>query len=303
VKLRHNKLAPLLLVLLSFVAAYSVMCARAYAKPCGSRVTCNTGDDGSVTATESPSPTPGTSAQPVVDSGSKPVESWTDCGEKIGDQVRTATDVGACFEPLQACPLPRGQKGDANIHVFLVVTTYADGATKNRNLCDVDVRAHQPQLSPAEVEKWLRKRIPVGSIGTPNPMSLVNLKTIFWMNVKPSYEWGPLTLMQANVRIRVALDRVHWSFGDGVEADASDAGKPYEPAEPCDAQCVDHYGHAYTTKKGPMRVDATTFWKAEFSVNGGAFVALTKPVRANPAPAIQVAIVEARSQLVANPNG
>jgi hypothetical protein len=53
------------------------------------------------------------------------------------------------------------------------------------------------------------------------------------------------------------------------------------------------------TSKGVMTVRARTFGRAEFSVNGGAFVALPRPVAANPAPAMRVTIVEARSQLVA----
>jgi len=286
-----------LLVVFGPTAAMMLMAGPSPASPCGVYdVTCgvsdgeiHVGDQGKI---------PPNAPKPVA-STPGPVEVWTDCGPNLDPQIVTAADVGPCFGPLQACPLVAGKKADPNFHVFLVTTTYPNGTRTGRNECNVDVRGRQRQLSPADVEKWLVKRIPIGSIGTPNPTSLVNLKTIFWVDTKPAYQWGPLTLVQANVRIRVTLDRVHWSFGDGATDDAPDAGRPFDPAWPCDAQCIDHYGHAYITSKGVMTVRARTFWRAEFSVNGGAFVALPRPVPAHPAPPVQVTIVEARSQLVA----
>jgi hypothetical protein len=283
------------------LAVFSLQATRAAAEGCGVSVSCNTGDNGTVKAGESPSPQPGTALEPIGKEKPGPVEAWTDCGPNIGPQVVTATDVGPCFAPLQACPLPHGMKADSNVHVFLVTTTHPDGTKTVRNECTVDLRGRQPQLAAADVEKWLVRQIPVGSIGTPNPKSLVNLKTIFWVDTKPTYQWGPMSLVQANVRIRVTLDHVHWTFGDGASVDTPDVGRPYDPAAPCDAQCADHFGHAYTTSKGVMSVHARTFWRAEFSVNGGAFVALPQPVPANPMTPIQVAIVEARSQLVTPP--
>jgi hypothetical protein len=273
----------------------------AQADECGSKVNCNTGDGGGVTAGESSGPKQSTTAEPVTSGDVGTKQRRLDCGPQVAPQIRTASDVGDCFEPLQACPLAAGEKADPNFHVFLVTTVFPDKTTTRQVECNVDVRGAQPQPTPADVEKWLRRQIPVGSIGTPNAKSLVNLKTLFWLDMQPTHEWGPLTLLQANVRIRVTLDHVHWEFGDGVTEDAADAGKPYDPSSSCDAQCGDHYGHAYTTRKGAMKVDARSFWTAEFSVNGGGYVALPNPVAANPAPSVQVTIVEARSQLVGGP--
>jgi hypothetical protein len=50
-----------------------------------------------------------------------------------------------------------------------------------------------------------------------------------------------------------------------------------------------------------MRVQARMFWWAEFSVNGGTFVASPQRVPANPMAPVQVTIVEAGSQLVTLP--
>jgi len=263
-------------------------------------VTCTYGDDGTVaTGGAGAGRRPPPNAVEPVASTAGPVEVWTDCGPNLALQSVFAADVGACLAPWKACPLLPGEKADPNVHVFLVTTTYPDGRKTVRNECAVNVRGRQPQLAAAHVEKWLVRQIPVGSIGTPNPRSLVNLKTIFWVDTQPTYQWGPITLVQANVRIRVTLDHVRWAFGDGDSVDAPDAGRRYDPASPCDARCADHFGHAYTTSTGVMSVRARTFWRAEFSVNGGAFVALPAPVPANPMPPIQVTIVEARSQLVA----
>jgi hypothetical protein len=267
--------------------------------PCSPEVVTCTNGNGTVVVGEQPLPGGPVATVVPVSGAPQPTVVWTDCGPNLGPQVVSAADVGPCFAPLQACPLPRGMKADPNVHVFLVTTTYPDGTKTARNECTVDVRGRQPQLAAADIEKWLVRQIPVGSIGTPNPKSLVNLKTIFWVDTKPTYQWGPMTLVQANVRIRVTLDHVHWTFGDGASVDAPDVGRPYDPAAPCDARCADHFGHAYTTSKGVMSVHAQTFWRAEFSVNGGAFVALPQPVPANPMTPIQVTIVEARSQLVA----
>jgi len=263
-------------------------------------VTCTSGHGGTVTAggaDTGPPPLPN-APEPVV-SKPGPVEVSTDCGPRVALQSVFAGEVGACLGPWRACPLLPGQRADPNVHVFLVTTTYPDGRKTVRNECAVDVRGRQPQLAAADVEMWLVRRIPVGSIGTPNPRSLVNLKTIFWVDTQPTYQWGPITLVQAKVRIRVTLDHVRWAFGDGDSVDAPDAGRRYDPASRCDARCADHFGHAYTTSTGVMSVRARAFWRAEFSVNGGAFVALPAPVPANPMAPVQVTIVEARSQLLA----
>jgi hypothetical protein len=60
-------------------------------------------------------------------------------------------------------------------------------------------------------------------------------------------------------------------------------------------RCGDH------ARRARMRVQARTFWWAEFSVNGGTFVASPQRVPANPMAPVQVTIVEAGSQLVTLP--
>ena len=269
------------------------------ADPCSPEVVTCTNGNGTVVVGETPIPGGPVPIVVPVSGDSQPTVVWTDCGPRVALQSVFAADVGACLGPWRACPLLPGQRADPNVHVFLVTTTYPDGTKIARNECSVNVRGRQPQLAAADVEKCLVRQIPVGSIGTPNPRSLVNLKTIFWVDTEPTYQWGPITLVQANVRIRVTLDHVRWTFGDGDSVDAPDAGRRYDPASPCDVRCADHFGHAYTTSTGVMSVRARTFWRAEFAINGGAFVALPQPLPANPMPPIQVTIVEARSQLVA----
>lgn len=237
------------------------------------------------------------SAAPVA-SSSGAIARWTDCGPNIAKQAVDAYDLGTCFDPLRLCALMVTGKPDPNVHVFLVVTTFPDGTRSSRNECNVDVRGRVLRVGPADVRAWLVKRIPAGGIGTTGPRSLVNVDAVLWLVVRSRYEWGPVTVVQPNVRIRVRLDHVRWDFGDGVSAIAADAGRAYDAADPCGVDCPQYFAHAYRTRKGPVTLRATGYWNADFSVGGGPWLGLAQPVPAAPAPSRELTVVEARSELV-----
>lgn len=192
-------------------------------------------------------------------------------------------------------------KANPGVHVFNTVIYDRPGARPRALIqCHVDVRRRAPTVQAADVRAWLVKRIPVGVIGATGAKTLVNVDAVLWLTVQPMYQWGPVTVVQPGVRIRVRLDHVRWDFGDGVSDDAPDAGRPYDSEDPCGIRCPQYFGHAYTVKKGPMTLRATGYWIADFSVNGGAWQMLPQLVPAAPAPNRRLTVVEARSQLVSN---
>jgi hypothetical protein len=239
----------------------------------------------------------GTGANEPVSSGPEVVVVVHHCGPRIPLSA-VLNAVGAdCMSAVLACPLATGATADLNFESTATVSTNPDGTSNTVLACDVPTGA-APQVTAADIEQWVVKQLPVGQIGTPDAKSLVNLKTVFWLDAPATKEWGPLTIIQAGVRIRATLASVHWDFGDGTTDATEHGGRPYDPAEPCDATCDAYFGHTYTDRTGPMAVSAQAFWTAEFSVNGGAFVALPAPVPADAAPPRTVTIAQARSQLI-----
>jgi hypothetical protein len=112
---------------------------------------------------------------------------------------------------------------------------------------------------------------------------------------------APVRLLGRRVVVSLTLDHVDWGFGDGGSVHAGSAGRAYDAkADPCRAvQCPHYFGHTYRVT-GPVTVSATAFWRAGFTVDGGAVIAIPGTV-AGPIARAALRVREARAVLVPNP--
>jgi hypothetical protein len=275
--------------------------------PCGS-VTCD-GSNGSVGVNGnngggSPGGGGGASGQgggspQPVDNSPQPVVKVYHCGPRLPPQNVVNAIGPDCMDASTQCPLAPGQVEDTTLESVETITTDPDGQVLHAVQCDVPVGgAALPQVTAAEVEQEAIRFLPTGVLSTTGAVSLVNLKTVFWVETPVSQAWGPVSIVGSAVTIKALLVSVHWNFGDGTTAVTADPGRRYVSSDPCDALCAGYFGHVYTSRTGSVTVSAQSYWTASFSVNGGPFVALPAPVAARPAPPVTVTIRQAHSQLV-----
>jgi hypothetical protein len=135
----------------------------------------------------------------------------------------------------------------------------------------------------------------------PRDATLVNIQTIMWVDAPAQRTLAPITLLGRRVIVRLALDHVDWAFGDGLTDQSTGAGKGYDPRnDPCRAvECPGYFGHTYR-KTGAVTVSATATWRATFTVDGGAAIAIPGTV-AGPTARAPLAVKEARAVLIPNP--
>jgi hypothetical protein len=157
-------------------------------------------------------------------------------------------------------------------------------------------------VSPAVVAQEIARRVPRPGVGVapPGGVSLVNIQTLLWVDTPGQVSLGTVRLVGQLVRLRVALARVDWVFGDGHTDTTASAGKALSADDPCRTKlCPDYFGHVYT-RHGVYPVSARVSWRGEFSVGAGAWRQIPNLV-AGPAQTITVHIYQARGELVPDP--
>ncbi|WP_460604342.1 hypothetical protein [Jatrophihabitans fulvus] len=158
------------------------------------------------------------------------------------------------------------------------------------------------QVTPEMVRQQAVRLIPTASVGlAPHGSSLVNIETVMWAGAPRVQQLPAVTLLGQQVSIRIVLDHVAWNYGDGSGDSDGPAGKRYDgKRDPCrERQCAQYFGHTYT-RTGTVTVSATAYWRASFTVGGGAPVDIPGTV-GGPTAQAQLVVKQARGVLVPNP--
>jgi hypothetical protein len=161
----------------------------------------------------------------------------------------------------------------------------------------------RPQVTLAMVIEQFRKLVPGPAVGiAPQGDTLVNIETVLWVNTAAELPLATTTLVGHRVDLRIDVDHVDWSFGDGSGATTDSPEPAYDDSDPCTtATCADYWGHTYTTA-GTQQVSATVTWAGSFRVDGGAWQDIPVTV-AGPAQTAAVTVHEARGVLVGTTRG
>jgi hypothetical protein len=161
-------------------------------------------------------------------------------------------------------------------------------------------RAVTPAAARAEVEKLVPH--PHVGIAPPGGTTLVNIQTVLWVTTPPDQDLGAVTLLGQRVDLRVHVQSVAWSFGDGETTTSATPGRPYDTAAPCHtALCPQYQGHLYR-RTGHMTIGAQVSWSGEFRVGTGAWQPIAGTVT-GPRQSTTITVREARGILVPNDTG
>jgi hypothetical protein len=226
-------------------------------------------------------------------------------GPSAADQLAAVGDLNAGEHAITckiaqigcaAFPIVAGQTRVASV----TVRKLADGSwSYASNGC---VLAGPAAVTAGMVRDRVVRLVPSAAVGlAPREATLVNIQTIMWVDAPTRRALAPITLLGRRVVVRLALDHVDWSFGDEQTDHTTGAGKAYDPLnDPCRAvECPGYFGHIYR-KTGAVIVSATASWRASFTVDGGAPVAIPGTV-AGPTARTPLAVKQARAVLVPNP--
>ena len=215
----------------------------------------------------------------------------------------TATSIGGgvCSQVATTCAGNPPPKSGPKTTMVAEVETEPNGSQRLlRLMCDVPVGG-RPAVTAAMVRAQVQKLVPTPGIGIapPGGISLVNIQTILWVQTAAERDLGTVTLVGQRVALRIHVQRVSWTFGDGTTAVTDSPGRPYSAAAPCrTATCAGYWGHVFRST-GPRTVSAQVSWAGEFRVGSGAWQSIagvvTGPPRTTP-----ITIREARGVLVPN---
>ena len=121
-----------------------------------------------------------------------------------------------------------------------------------------------------------------------NGRTLINVPTNVYVVARATVI--PTTVIGQPVRVRATPVAYDWAFGDGQRLHTADPGAPYPDLRTT---------HTYAAP-GTLTLGLTTTYRGEYSVNGGPWL----PVDGTAAvvsPALNLVVVAARSELVADP--
>lgn len=116
---------------------------------------------------------------------------------------------------------------------------------------------------------------------------IVNLPTLFAANEPATMTTEPFDVLGVQVQV-TATARWEWTFEDGATREFTEPGGPYPN---------DDVAYTYATT-GTRQVSVTTYWTAEYTVNGAGPFPVPGPEISKTAGPIQVPVREARSVLV-----
>jgi hypothetical protein len=142
---------------------------------------------------------------------------------------------------------------------FLVIATWCpDGATPTPSIASL--RDEVIRLLP---------KLPV-RISPSRGVTLVNFRTLFWLDTPVERELGQSRLIGFPVTLRVHFGSARFDFGDGMSDIATAPGKRYDSAADC-GRCEERFGHRYQ-RPARLRVSVVVTWAAQFRIGGGAWL-------------------------------
>jgi hypothetical protein len=211
-------------------------------------------------------------------------------GDQCG-QIRNICDVAT----------PAKLPTDPTITTTVTLQQNRDGSWTRVGI-DCNVKTAEPQVTPLLVREQARKLVPHPGIGIapPGGATLVNIQTLLWLNTPANQRLGTLTLLGHHVTIRVHIERIDWTFGDGHTDTTSSPQRKYDPADSCHTTtCPSYWGHTYTNT-GTMTIAATITWSGRYQIDGGAPLDIAGTVT-SPATNTTVTVRQARGILVPDP--
>jgi hypothetical protein len=190
---------------------------------------------------------------------------------------------------------------DPSITTQVTLERQPDGTWRQVGL-DCSVKTAEPQVTPLLVREQARKLVPHPGIGIapPGGATLVNIQTLLWLNTPANQRLATVSLLGHHVTIRVHIERIDWTFGDGHTDTTSSPQRKYDPADSCHTTtCPSYWGHTYTNT-GTMTIAATITWSGRYQIDGGAPQDIAGAVT-SPATNTTVTVRQARGILVPDP--
>jgi hypothetical protein len=239
------------------------------------------------------------SADARADGSRRPATRVFDCGPPSPLTISTlATPDDECRTAEVDCAVPAGRVIDPSVTTIVVIVQRADNSWV---VGSVDCAFHTDMLTPllirAEVIRLL-PAVPVRSAPV-DGYTLVNLKTVVWVQTPSQRPLGPVTLLGHRVRIEITASSVRWNFGDGTLVHGP-LGQPF--GTDCRGrECPGFWGHDYTRTGTPL-VTAAVSWTARYAVDGGGWAVVPGGVVTGVATALRLVVRQARAVLVADPN-
>jgi hypothetical protein len=214
-----------------------------------------------------------------------------DCGYATAsnDQTHWNKDCGPNGFPCPAIP------GDPYPHQFLTTLALTRPIVPIAQWC---AGVNTPMPTAAALREAVIRLLtppPLGvspSTGT----TLVNLRTLYWVDAPPTKLLGRAALIGFPVELRVNYLHTDFDFGDGTTASLAEPGTPYTAVADCGA-CTDRFGHTYL-QPGTVTVTAHTYWQAQYRVAGQPWTAIPGPVTAVAPSTTTLKVLQARSELV-----
>jgi len=122
-----------------------------------------------------------------------------------------------------------------------------------------------------------------------NGSTLVNVPTNFYARARTAII--PTTILGQPVRVRAIPQRFHWKYGDGQSLSTQDSGAPY-PDEST--------AHIFRDA-GQHRIQLTTVYRGEYSVNGGPWLPVNGLATVT-SPLNLIEVIEAHNRLIDDPS-
>jgi hypothetical protein len=116
--------------------------------------------------------------------------------------------------------------------------------------------------------------------------TLVNFRTLFWVDTPVVRVLGRSRLVGFPVELRVRFSRARFDFGDGAFGVAVSPGARYDAGADC-GRCAERFGHSYS-RRARVVVSARVSWTAEFRIGAGGWLPISGEVDGPPATAVLV---------------
>lgn len=194
-----------------------------------------------------------------------------------------ATNGAACRGAMSSCP----EDGDVLYNVFLRRPPGAPQLVGTVCLGPGERPARVADIGEAVRERVVNLLPDAKPSFQPAQGGIVNLPTLFAANEPATMTTDTFDVLGVQVQV-TATARWEWTFDDGVTQEFTKPGGPYPN---------DDVAYTYETT-GARQVSVTTYWTAEYTVNGNGPFPVPGPEISKTAGPVTVPVREARSVLV-----
>jgi hypothetical protein len=183
-----------------------------------------------------------------------------DCGYATPTDDHTHWNPACGPTGFPCPPVP----GTPNPHQFITVISLADTTVPIAAWC-AGTSTPMPSTAALRDEVIRLLHPPTLGVSPSTGTTLINLRTLFWVNTTTEVNLGRASLIGFPVDLRVTYDRTEFDFGDTTtDTLTTTPGTAYDPTHDCGA-CTNRFGHNYT-QRGTLTVTAHTYWHAQFRI-------------------------------------